>query len=56
MLDPPSGGWWNEPPAMANPAGMLVSTLDDFWAFVSMLLAGGATTGASSSRRTRSRR
>jgi CubicO group peptidase (beta-lactamase class C family) len=41
MLDPPSGGWWNEPPSAPNLAGMLVSTLDDFWAFVSMLLAGG---------------
>jgi CubicO group peptidase (beta-lactamase class C family) len=41
ILDPPSGGWWNQPPAMANAAGMLVSTIDDMWAFVSMLLAGG---------------
>jgi len=41
LLDPPAGGWWNEPPAMGNLAGMLVSTLDDFWAFVSMLLARG---------------
>ncbi len=39
VLDPPSDGWWNEPPAMANAARMLVSTLDDFWAFVSMLVA-----------------
>jgi CubicO group peptidase (beta-lactamase class C family) len=45
LLDPPVGGWWNEPPAMANAAGMLVSTLDDFWAFVSMLLAGGEYQG-----------
>jgi CubicO group peptidase (beta-lactamase class C family) len=41
LLDPPSGGWWTEPPSAPNLAGMLVSTLDDFWAFVSMLLAGG---------------
>ena len=41
LLDPPHGGWWNEPPAMGNLAGMLVSTLDDFWSFVSMLLGGG---------------
>ena len=45
LLDPPAGGWWNEPPAMANAAGMLVSTLDDFWAFVAMLLAGGVHGG-----------
>jgi CubicO group peptidase (beta-lactamase class C family) len=41
VLDPPSGGWWNEPQAMANAAGMLVSTLDDYLAFVSMLAANG---------------
>ena len=45
LLDPPVGGWWNAPPAMANAAGMLVSTLDDFWAFASMLLAGGVADG-----------
>lgn len=41
LLDPPVGGWWNQPQAMANAAGMLVSTIHDFWSFVSMLLAGG---------------
>jgi len=45
LLDPPVSGWWNEPTMMANAAGMLVSTLDDFWAFVSMLLAGGVHDG-----------
>ncbi|MGO9857009.1 MAG: serine hydrolase domain-containing protein [Acidimicrobiales bacterium] len=45
VLDRPAGGWWSEPPAMANAAGMLVSTLDDLWAFVSMLLAGGRHEG-----------
>ena len=45
VLDPPEGGWWNQPPAMANEAGMLVSTIDDLWAFVSMLLAGGRHEG-----------
>jgi len=45
LLDPPVGGWWNEPPAMANAAGMLVSTLDDFWAFVSMIVAKGRHDG-----------
>ena len=45
LMDPPVGGWWNEPPAMGNAAGMLVSTLDDYWAFVSMLLAGGRHEG-----------
>ena len=30
---------------MANAAGMLVSTVDDLWAFVSMLLSGGRHEG-----------
>ena len=45
VLDPPVGGWWSEPPAMANAAGMLVSTIDDLWAFVSMLLSEGRHEG-----------
>jgi len=45
VLDPPTGGWWNQPQAMANAAGMLVSTLDDFWAFVSMIVAQGRHDG-----------
>ncbi len=45
VLDPPVGGWWNEPPAMANAAGMLVSTIEDLWAFVSLLLSGGTHQG-----------
>ena len=45
VLDPATGGWWNEPPAMANAAGMLVSTIDDFWSFVSMLRADGRHRG-----------
>ncbi len=45
LLDPPSGGWWNAPPSMADAGGMLVSTLDDYWAFVSMLLANGSSNG-----------
>jgi CubicO group peptidase (beta-lactamase class C family) len=45
LLDRPVGGWWSTPPAMANAAGMLVSTLDDLWAFVAMLAAGGVHDG-----------
>ena len=41
LMDEPRTGWWSEPPALPNIAGMLVSTLDDFWAFVSLLVAGG---------------
>ncbi|HEY1652269.1 MAG TPA: serine hydrolase domain-containing protein [Acidimicrobiales bacterium] len=45
VMDEPRSGWWSAPPAMDNIAGMLVSTLDDFWAFVSMLVAGGQHDG-----------
>ncbi len=45
VLDEPRTGWWSAPPALPNIAGMLVSTLDDFWAFVSMLVAGGRHEG-----------
>ena len=45
VLDPPVGGWWSEPPAMATAAGMLVSTIDDLWTFVSMLLSEGRHDG-----------
>jgi CubicO group peptidase (beta-lactamase class C family) len=45
VLDPAEGGWWSEPPAMANAAGMLVSTLDDFWTFAALLRAGGRHDG-----------
>lgn len=45
VFDPPAGGWWNQPQAMANAAGMLVSTLDDYWAFVTMLLDRGRHDG-----------
>jgi CubicO group peptidase (beta-lactamase class C family) len=45
ILDPPSGGWWSEPLAMANAAGWLVSTLDDYWAFVAMVVAQGRHDG-----------
>ena len=41
VFDLPATGWWSAPPALANVAGMLVSTVNDLWAFVSMLAAGG---------------
>jgi CubicO group peptidase (beta-lactamase class C family) len=41
VLDLPASGWWSAPPALANVAGMLVSTVDDLWVFVAMLAAGG---------------
>jgi CubicO group peptidase (beta-lactamase class C family) len=45
VLDEPRTGSWSTPQAMGNVAGMLVSTLDDYWAFVSMLLADGSHDG-----------
>jgi CubicO group peptidase (beta-lactamase class C family) len=53
--DPDSGGlsvldgvvdsWWSTPPTFPDASGSLVSTIDDYWSFVSMLLAGGAGRG-----------
>jgi CubicO group peptidase (beta-lactamase class C family) len=40
VLDRPDG-WWSTPPKMADGAGWLVSTIDDLWAFASMLAADG---------------
>jgi CubicO group peptidase (beta-lactamase class C family) len=40
VLDPPDG-WWSRPPAMPSCAGWLVSTVDDLWAFASMMARGG---------------
>jgi CubicO group peptidase (beta-lactamase class C family) len=34
-------GFWSTPPRLPNAAGWLVSTLDDFWAFVQLLLGKG---------------
>ncbi|HEY6472267.1 MAG TPA: serine hydrolase domain-containing protein [Acidimicrobiales bacterium] len=45
LLDEPGTGSWSVPPPMGNMAGMLVATLDDYWAFVSMLLADGRHEG-----------
>ena len=39
--------YWNEPPLFENAAGWLVSTMDDFWAFVQMMLSGGEANGES---------
>jgi CubicO group peptidase (beta-lactamase class C family) len=40
VLDRPDG-WWSAPPKMPDTNGWLVSTLDDLWAFASMLAADG---------------
>lgn len=42
VLDAPPNSWWDAPAKRPDAAGWLVSTVDDLFAFVAMLLAGGA--------------
>jgi CubicO group peptidase (beta-lactamase class C family) len=44
VLDDPADSWWATPPSFPD-TSWLVSTIDDFWSFVSMLLAGGTLRG-----------
>jgi CubicO group peptidase (beta-lactamase class C family) len=41
VFDDPADSWWSRPPSFPDASGWLVSTIDDYWAFVSMILAGG---------------
>ncbi len=45
VLDDPAHSWWSRPTSFADASGWLVSTIDDYWSFVSMLLAGGTGRG-----------
>jgi CubicO group peptidase (beta-lactamase class C family) len=45
VLDDPAHSWWSTPPSFPDGSGWLVSTIDDYWSFVSMLLAGGTGHG-----------
>jgi CubicO group peptidase (beta-lactamase class C family) len=45
LLDPPINSWWRKPLAFADASAMLVSTVDDYWVFARMLLAGGVSSG-----------
>lgn len=45
VVDDPADSWWSTPPSFCDAGGWLVSTIDDYWAFVSMFLAGGAGPG-----------
>jgi CubicO group peptidase (beta-lactamase class C family) len=45
LIDDASDSWWNRPPSFPDASGWLVSTIDDYWAFVSMLRAGGSVRG-----------
>jgi CubicO group peptidase (beta-lactamase class C family) len=46
LIDDPSDSWWSKAPRFPDASGWLVSTIDDLWTFVSMLLAGGSLRGA----------
>jgi CubicO group peptidase (beta-lactamase class C family) len=43
LLDAPKDSFWGGPPAFPSAASWLVSTIDDYWAFVRMLLDKGAS-------------
>jgi CubicO group peptidase (beta-lactamase class C family) len=45
VLDDPTESWWSTPPSFPDGSGWLVSTIDDYWSFASMLLAGGILRG-----------
>jgi CubicO group peptidase (beta-lactamase class C family) len=45
VLDDPANSWWSTPPSFPDCGGWLVSTIDDYWSFVSMLLRGGSLRG-----------
>jgi CubicO group peptidase (beta-lactamase class C family) len=45
VFDDPAHSWWSTPPSFPDASGWLVSTIDDYWSFVSMLLAGGTGKG-----------
>ena len=47
VLDDPTDSWWSSPPRLPDGSGGLVSTIDDYWSFASMLLAGGTARGQS---------
>jgi CubicO group peptidase (beta-lactamase class C family) len=46
VLDAPNDSWWTRPPAMPNASGWLVSTIDDYWSFVQLILNRGEHRGA----------
>jgi len=45
VLDDAVHSWWSAPPSFPDASGWLVSTIDDYWSFVSMLSAGGTGQG-----------
>ena len=45
VLDDPADSWWSTPPSFPDASGWLVSTIDDYWAFVSMRVGGRQRAG-----------
>jgi CubicO group peptidase (beta-lactamase class C family) len=45
VLDARAGSWWGAPPKFPDASGWLVSTVDDYWRFVSMLVGLGQVNG-----------
>src|SRR5438105_9179796 len=45
VLDEAANSWWSTPPSFPDASGWLVSTIDDYWSFVSMMLGGGTGRG-----------
>jgi CubicO group peptidase (beta-lactamase class C family) len=45
VLDAPGSSWWSTPEPLPDASGWLVSTVDDYWAFVAMVLGGGSARG-----------
>ncbi len=45
VLDDPTDSWWSTATSFPDASGWLVSTIDDYWSFVSMLLARGTRRG-----------
>ncbi len=49
VLDAVTDSYWRKPPMFPDAAGWLVSTIEDYWAFVRMLLERGPTKASASS-------
>ena len=45
ILDGVEDSWWSTPPSFPDASGWLVSTIDDYWSFVSMVLSAGTLHG-----------
>jgi CubicO group peptidase (beta-lactamase class C family) len=45
VLDDPAHSWWSTPTSFPDGSGWLVSTIDDYWSFVSMMMSSGTSHG-----------